>query len=343
MEKRVFLKRSLAVAGAAAAGSLGRPARASEPVKLRISHFMSPMAPAQTMLFKPWAERVERDSDGRIKCEVYPSMQLGGKPAQLYDQVRTGVADIAWIVPGYNPGRFPKTAVFDLPFAVGTSAESTAQAIWAFYKKNLTDEFADIHPLLLHCHAPGVLHMKEPDIERMEDLRGRKIRLPTKPVGDALRMMGAIPVGMPVSEAYEAISRGVADGLSLAWEGMKPMRLNELVRTHTAAELYTVVFLVAMNRKKYESLPPDLKEVIDHHSGDHFIREIGRAWDLAELPGIAQAEEMGHRIIRLDPDEKRRWQKTTQPVIDAWIAATPDGRRLYEEAMALIAQYERAV
>ncbi|HEY0877635.1 MAG TPA: C4-dicarboxylate ABC transporter, partial [Zeimonas sp.] len=106
MEKRTFLKNSLAVAGASALGIAGK-ATAQEPIKLRMSHFLSPMAPAQKMLFEPWANRVEKDSGGRIKCEIYPSMQLGGKPPQLYDQARTGVADIVWTVPGYTPGRFP--------------------------------------------------------------------------------------------------------------------------------------------------------------------------------------------------------------------------------------------
>ncbi len=340
MEKRTFLKNSLALAGAGALGMTGR-AGAQEQVKLRISHFLSPMAPAQTKLLQPWAERVERDSGGRIKCEIYPSMQLGGKPPQLYDQVRTGVADVVWTVPGYTPGRFPVSAVFELPFVVGATAEATAQAIWTFYKKHLTDEYKDVHPLLLHCHAPGLIHMKDKVIVRMEDLQGKKIRLPTKPVGDALKLMGATPVGMPLPEAYEALSRGVADGLTVPWEVMKPQRLNELVKFHTETGLYTNVFLLGMNKQKYDGLPADLKAVIDKNSGDNFIQEIGKAWDDAELPGLQQARELGHTIVKLAPEEKARWKKTTQPVVDAWIAATPNGKALYAEAVALVAKYEK--
>lgn len=118
-------RRSALQAGAALGlglAGLPRVATAQEPIKLRMSHFLSPMAPAQTKLFQPWADRVEKDSGGRIKCEIYPAMQLGGKPPQLYDQVRTGVADVIWTVPGYTPGRFPLSAVFELPFVVGSSA-----------------------------------------------------------------------------------------------------------------------------------------------------------------------------------------------------------------------------
>lgn len=341
MEKRTFLKNTLAVAGAAAVSGVVKPVRAQEQVKLRMSHFLSPMAPAQTKLFQPWAERVEKDSGGRIKCEIYPAMQLGGKPPQLYDQVRTGVADIIWTVPGYTPGRFPISAVFELPFVVGDTAEATAQAIWEFYKAHLREEYKDVHPIVLHCHAPGLVHMKDKLVTKMEDLHGKKLRLPTKPVGDALKLMGATPVGMPLPEAYEALSRGVADGVTVPWEVMKPQRLNELTKFHTYTGLYTNVFLMAMNRQKYESLPADLQEVIDRNSGDNFVKEVGKAWDDAEIPGLEQAKELGHEITRLSPEEKARWKKTTQPVVDAWIASTPNGQKLYDEAVALIAKYEK--
>ena len=337
-------RRSALQAGAALGlglAGLPRVATAQEPIKLRMSHFLSPMAPAQTKLFQPWADRVEKDSGGRIKCEIYPAMQLGGKPPQLYDQVRTGVADVIWTVPGYTPGRFPLSAVFELPFVVGSSALATAQAIWEFYKAHLRDEYKDVHPLLLHCHAPGLVHMKDKLVTRMEDLHGKKLRLPTKPVGDALKLMGAIPVGMPLPEAYEALSRGVADGVTVPWEVMKPQRLNELVKFHTVTGLYTNVFLMAMNKAKYDSLPPDLKAVIDKNSGDNFIKEIGKAWDDAELPGLEQAKEMGHTIATLAPEEKARWKKTTQPVVDAWIANSPNGKALHDEAVALIAKYDK--
>ncbi len=319
---------------------LGRIATAQEPIKLRISHFLSAMAPIQTKLFQPWVERVTKDSGGRIQCEIYPSMQLGGKPPQLFDQVRTGVADIAWALPGYTPGRFPIAEVFELPFMTARTAEATTQAIWEFSKKHLQEEFKDVKVLLMHCHAPGLIHMKEKLVTKMEDLKGQKIRLPVRPIGDALRLLGATPIGMPLPEAYEALSRGIADGLTVPWEVMRPQRFNELVKFHTETGLYTTVFMVAMNKQKYESLPTDLKAVIDKHSGDNIVREMGKAWDDAEVPGLAQAKELGHTITALSPEEKARWQKITQPVIDAWIKKTPNGQALYEEAAALIKKYD---
>lgn len=336
VERRAFLKTGLAVSGAAASG-VGAPLAAQDVVKLRIAHMVPPMHVAHHQLLTPWAQRLEKDSGGRIKCEIYPSMQLGGKPPELYDQARNGVADIIWTVPAYTPGRFPLTTVFDLPFVTGNTAEVTARAIWSFYKKHLRNEYKDVHPLLLHCHAPGFVHMKDTLVQRMEDLKGRKLRLPSKPIGDAVRLMGATPVGMPATEAYEALSRGVAEGVLFPWEPMKAFRLNEMTRFHTVTELYTTVFLVAMNRAKYESLPPDLKQVIDRNSGDNWIDEAGRIWDAADLPSLEQARQLGHTITRLAPEEKERWRKVTQPVVDAWITDTPNGKTLYQDAVSLIA------
>lgn len=318
------------------------PAAAQEPIKLRVAHFLPATSPAQTKLLKPWADRIEQESGGRLKVEIYPSMQLGGKPPQLFDQVRTGVADVVWTVPGYTPGRFPKVEVFELPFVTASTAEASSQAIWEFYQKNLKEEFKDVHVLLLYAHAPGLIHTKDKLVKTLEDLQGMKIRLPTKPIGEALKALGATPVGMPVSEAYEAMSRGVVDGVTTPWEVVGPTRMNELAKNHTNTSIYTALFLFAMNQQKYESLPADLKAVIDRNSGSNIIRQTGKAWDEAETPAHEEAKKLGHAFHTLSPEEKARWVKATQPVIDAWIARTPDGKQLYEEANSLIRKYENA-
>lgn len=335
MRRRAFLKSTTAASCLVAAG--GAPSlRAQEGIKLRISHFVPPMHIAHTQLLAPWAERIERDSGGRIRCEIYPSMQLGGKPPQLIEQVRSGIADLVWTVPAYTPGRFPLSSVFELPFVVGRSALATSQAIWSFYKNHLREEYKDLQPLLLHAHAPGGVHMREGLVQRLEDVRGRKLRLPSRPIADAFQLLGATPVGMPASEAYEALSRALVDGITLPWEAMKSFRLNELTRYHTATGLYTTVFLVAMNKARYESLPAELREVIDRNSGDHWIREAGRIWDEAEAPGLQQAQAAGHTITQLSAEETSRWRHAMQPVANAWIAATPGGKTLYDEALASI-------
>ncbi|MBW7850024.1 MAG: TRAP transporter substrate-binding protein [Rhodospirillales bacterium] len=337
---RRLLGRTAVVAGALLGLGILGSAVAQEPIKIKVSHFLSPMSPTQVKLLQPWAEAIEKDSNGRIDVEIYPSMQLGGKPPQLFDQVRTGVADVVWTLPGYTPGRFPLVEVFELPFMTASTAEASTMAVWDFYQKHLKEEFKDVHVLLLHTHAPGLVHMKDKAVTKMEDLQGKKIRLPVKPIGEALKALGAVPVGMPVPEVYEALSRGVVDGTVIPWEVTVPTRVNELVKYHTNTGLYTSVFLLAMNKDKYESLPADLKAVVDKNSGANIVQKIGKAWDDAELPGLKQAKDGKHEITTLSAEEKARWIKTTRPVIDAWIARTPNGQALYDEAAALVKKYD---
>lgn len=337
---RGILGRATVFAGALLGLGLLGSAAAEEPIKLKVSHFLPPMGNSQTKLLQPWADRIEKDSNGRIKVEIYPSMQLGGKPPQLFDQVRTGVADVVWTLPSYTPGRFPLVEVFELPFMTANTAEATTQAVWDFYQKYLKEEFKDVHVLLLHTHAPGLIHMKDKAVTTQDELLGKKIRLPTKSIGDALKALGAVPVGMPVPDVYEALSRGVVDGTLIPWEVVTATRVNELARHHTVARLYTSVFLMGMNKEKYDSLPADLKAVIDKNSGSNIIQEIGKAWDDAEQPAFKQATELGHEIVDLPPAERERWIKATRPVVDAWIARTPNGQALYDEAAALIKKYD---
>jgi TRAP-type C4-dicarboxylate transport system substrate-binding protein len=138
----------------------------SQEITLRAHHFLPPSSPAQQELIEPWAKQVEADSNGRIRVQISPSMQLGGKPPQLYDQVRDGVVDIAWTLLGYTPGRFPIAEVFELPFMV-TTAEATTQAAQAFSEKHLQDELRHVHPLLVHVHAPGLFHLASKPVKRV--------------------------------------------------------------------------------------------------------------------------------------------------------------------------------
>ncbi|WP_299620408.1 TRAP transporter substrate-binding protein [Pelagibius sp.] len=321
------------------------PAVAQE-ITLRVHHFLPPPSTTHKDFIVPWAETVEAESDGRIKIEIYPAMQLGGKPPQLYDQVREGVADIVWTLPGYTAGRFPTVEVFELPF-MAASAEATSQAAHAFYEKHAREEFADVHPLMVHVHAPGTFHMRGREVRSLEDLKGLKVRAPTRMTNIALKTLGATPVGMPVPAVPEALSRGVVEGTILPYEVTRPLKVHELTQSHTEIGgergLYTAVFLFAMNKARYESLPADLRQVIDDNSGIPLAKKIGRLWDEAEQPGREAAAKLGDSFFTIEGAELARWQAATASVADTWIAemdkAGKDGKALLEEARALIAKY----
>lgn len=341
------LKHVLGAAVVAGAAMLaGGTAAGAQEVTLRIHQFLPPQAPVPKNFIAPWAEKVTKESNGRIAFELYPTMQLGGKPPALYDQAKDGVVDIVWTLSGYTPGRFPGTEAFELPF-MPANAEATSQAAWKFYEKYLTDEFKDVHIIAVHTHGPGLLHVKGSGVEKLEDMQGLKLRGPTRQANALLEALGATPIGMPVPAIPEALSKGVIDGTVIPWEVTTPLKISELVDSHTdfagPRGLYTSFFVFAMNKAKYDSLPDDLKAVLDANSGLETSKWVGSVMDKGDAPGIAAAEKAGDKIITLDETEVARWQAAAAPLVDKWIAEMNakgyDGAAMVADAKALIAEY----
>ncbi|WP_306029163.1 TRAP transporter substrate-binding protein [Stappia sp. MMSF_3263] len=341
-----MLRLKLLAAAATALACAGITPALAQEVTLRVHHFLPAPAPVPKNFITPWAEKVMADSGGRIKVEVYPAMQLGGTPPSLYDQAKDGVVDIVWTLPGYTPGRFPGTEAFELPF-MAAKAEPTSQAFWDFYEKYLTDEFKDVKPIAVHVHGPGLLHVKGEGVGKLEDMSGLKLRGPTRQTNALLGALGATPVGMPVPAMPEALSKGVIDGTVVPWEVTTPLKVAELVGSHTDFEgtrgLYTATFVFAMNKAKYDSLPDDLKKVIDANSGREMSKWVGRVMDEGDLPGIKAAEKAGNTIRKLPEAEVDRWKAAAEPVVEAWIAEVSakgyDGKAMVEDAKAMIAKY----
>ncbi|WP_043359068.1 TRAP transporter substrate-binding protein [Belnapia sp. F-4-1] len=335
------------LAAALALPALLRPgtARAQE-VTLRLHHFLPAVSNVHRFFIMPWVQKVQAESGGRIRIQVFPAMQLGGAPPQLYDQARDGVADIVWTLPGNTPGRFPRIEVFELPFVAHRRAAVNVQAVQALYEREMRQEFAETQIITAWGHDAGVIHTRR-EVRRMEDLGGLKLRFPTRQTGEALRALGAAPVGMPVPQIPEALSQGVIDGAVVPWEVVPSIRLHEMAKFHTeitgSPTLYIATFVLAMNKAKYEGLPADLRAVIDANSGMAAARMAARPWD-EEGPKVEEmVRKRGNTIVELSEEERNRWQRQTAPVIDAWVAAmkerTIDGGKLLEEARALVAQY----
>ncbi len=339
----------LGMAGAAAIAVLGAgfgatPAAAQE-VTLKLHQFLPAQASVPKLILDVWADNVEKDSGGRIKIDRYPSMQLGGKPPELMDQAIDGVADIVWTVVGYTPGRFPSTEVFELPFMM-TNAGAVSRAYWEMFDKYWKDtEFKDVHILGTWVHGPGILHTNKPVITP-SDLQGMKIRGGSRSVNSLLTQLGATPVGMPVPAVPEALSKGVIDGTTIPWEVTSALKVQELVHNHTeftGKALYTLTFVLAMNKQRYESLPDDLKKVIDDNSGLEFSVFAGTTQEAADGPARQKAVDLGNNIITLDAAQTAEWQKLSQPIYAQWVADMAskgkDGQALIDEARTLIAKY----
>jgi TRAP-type transport system periplasmic protein len=335
------------LAGVALAAATSVGAFAQE-VTLRLHQFLPAQGTVPAKALVPWAKKIEDESKGRIKIQMFSSMQLGGTPPQLFDQARDGVVDIVWTLPGYTPGRFPKSEVFELPFIAGLSAEKTSRALWDYVQKNAMDEYRDVHVLALHTHGPGLFHTKQP-VTGLESLRGMKIRGGTRVVNSMLVKLGATPVGMPVPAVTEALSKGVLDGTTIPWEVAPALKVQELVKHHTTfagdRALYVTTFVVAMNKNAYNKLPADLKKVIDDNSGAEFSALIARTQDVGDNVGRDLALKNGNKITELEPAEVQRWKRTAGTVESEWVkemqAKNVDGARLVAEAKALISRYEK--
>jgi TRAP-type C4-dicarboxylate transport system substrate-binding protein len=321
----------------------GGAPRAQE-VTLRLHNFNSPKAIANSQFMVPWAAELEKATHGRLKVQIFPAMQLGGKPSDLYGQARDGAVDIIWTVPEYAAGRFPLTEVFELPFVAGT-AEATSQAMNEFYGKWLTGEYQDTHPLVFHSTAPALIHTATRPIRSLEDFKGMKIRSPSRVNTEVLKALGGVPVGMPVPKVYEALSRGLVEGAWVPWTIMRPFRLLEVTKYHTEVDMAPILFVMTMNNAKYASLPPDLKQAIDDSTGMTLAKRLGKMWDADEKPGRAIAVKKGDEIIQLGAAETERWKKATQPVVDAWIKRVngmgKDGAAMLADAERLVAKYSK--
>ena len=314
----------------------------AESITLRMHTFNSPKAIAVQQFLEPWAAEMKAASNGRVAVQVYPAMQLGGRPADLYGQARDGVVDIVWTLPGYSPGRFPLTEVFELPFVCG-DAEASSQALTLFHHKWMRDEYQDTHPLVFHAAAPGQLHTVDRQVRTVEDLDGLKVRAASRTVADMLEALGAIPVGMPVPQVYEALSRGVVEGAWIPWTIMRPFRLHEVTRYHTEASLACTPFVLTMNKARYEGLPQDVRRMLDDTTGMALAKRLGRLWQEDERRGRDLAVQRGHPILALTEAESARWRKATAPVVDAWVAkidaAGYDGKALLADAKRLVSNY----
>ncbi|MGR3743763.1 MAG: TRAP transporter substrate-binding protein [Pseudooceanicola nanhaiensis] len=332
------LSRGLAIG--AAATLLGTAAFAQE-VTLKMHQFLPAQASVPKHVLDVWADKVEADSDGRIKIERYPSMQLGGKPPELVDQVLDGVADVVWTLPGYTPGRFPSTEVFELPF-METNAEATSRAYWQLAEKHFMDtEFGDLKMLGLWVHGPGLIHSSEP-VTEPADLNGVKLRAPTRVTNQLFTGLGATTVGLPVPAVPEALSKGVIDATVIPWEVTASLKVGELVKNHTEfgdASLYTATFIFAMNKDKYEALPDELKKVIDDNSGEDFSAFAGKVMQDYDAPARQVAVDLGNNIIELTPEQVQVWRDASAGVEKAWVeemSGRIDAQALVDEARALI-------
>lgn len=316
------------------------PAQAAD-VELRFAHFWPAVAGMHKDVYQVWADKVAKDSEGRIKVDVYPSSTLAKPPAQ-YEAVKNRVADVTATVLGYTANRFPLTQIVELP-GIAKDAIHGSCVVQSLYDEGLLDsEYKDTRPLYFFTHGPGLIHSKEKAIKVPSDFAGLRIRRPTTVVSNLLEELGAKPVGMPAPQTYQSLQRGVIDGVAFPWEGAFTFKVNELAETHTElGGLYTLSFVVTMNKSVYEKMPADLQKVIDTNSGKEWATIAGSVFDSFDVKGRAQAVEAGHEIISIDTSTDPLWKpildKATEKYLSDLVEKGLPAREVYARAIELSA------
>ena len=314
---------------------------AGNPIELKISHFM-PTKHVQHKVLADWAQKMETITKGQLKFKIFPGGQLG-KPPHQYDSAVKGLTDIAFGLHSYTPGRFPLTAVLRMPLFV-KNAEIGSSVLWKVYEKYLKEEHKDTKILWLFCHGPGQVFTTKKQVKTLEDFKGMKIRSPGKIMSKVLQKFGAATVGMPITQVYTGLERGTLDAVIAPSAVLRPFRFYEKTKFATTADLYSMTFFVAMNKKKYDSLPTDLKKAIDDNTGEQMAVTAGKAYDNSDAPGKALALSKGMIEYVLPPAELERWKKISMVVVDEWVTdmdakGLPAGEIL-EYTKALLKKYD---
>ncbi len=310
-----------------------------------LQHFLPADSALQKNLLEPWAEMIAEESGGRIEIVIHPDMSLGGEPVDLYDQVVDGTIDIAWTLPGFSQDRFLSIEAFELPFTTG-SARAKNAALMQFFDLDLTTEFSDVRPLLFHSQSAVAIHTRDRSVTAANGFRDLTIAVPTEQAGRTLQALGAMPVHLPPDEIANGIADGSIDGLMSSYVLANALGLADLAPYHTESGLYASVFLLAMNKDAYRSLPADLKAVIDANADAETALWAGSVFDDTNLAAREAMIAAGGEIFEPSLTQLDNWYTSTRSVISDWIGraklAGLRGQFLYDRVMLLININSRA-
>ncbi len=307
-------------------------------ITLKYSNFF-PAPHANSIIADQWCKEVEKRTNGRVKVNYYPGGTL--TPAnQTYDSVARGIADVGLSCQAYTRGRFPLTEVIDLPLGYKSGFAAT-KMINEFYKKFTPKEYDETVVMYLHAHGPGILHTKKP-VAKLEDMKGMKIRS-TGLSAKVVQNLGGAPVGMPMSESYDALSKGVADGILSPNEALKGWKLGEVTAftTENYGAAYSTAFFVVMNKAKWNSLPKDIQGIIQKINAE-WIDKQGKIWDDIDNEGKDVALKRGMKFIPLAPEENARWAKAVAPILDDYVKSAKAKGLPGDQALKFCLDYLKA-
>ncbi|MDE2607847.1 MAG: TRAP transporter substrate-binding protein [Burkholderiales bacterium] len=335
---------TVAVVAAAAVLSLGTASAQDKPVALKLSSWVPAQHPLNPAL-QAWADDIKKQSNGTITSTLFPSEQLG-KAFDHYDMARDGIADFAYVNPGYQPGRFPIFAAASLPFLIN-NAKAGSAAVDAWYRQYAAKEMKDVHFCFAFVHDPGALHSTK-KIVMPSDIKGMKIRPATSTIGQMVTTLGGTNVQSSAPEARDMLERGVAQAITFPWGSLHLFGIDKVVKYHMDEPLYVTPFVWVMNKDKYDAMSPAQKKVIDDHCNSQWAEKVGSAWADFEIGGRTTiAKEPGHDVYKLTPDQMKAWHAAVQPVEAEWAAgvkkAGGDPKQVLDSLKATLVKYKSAL
>ena len=312
--------------------------------ELKLSHWVPPSHPLQKAL-EEWGTSVEKDSGGTIKYKVYPAQQLG-KAFDHYDMARDGIADLTYINPGYQPGRFPIISAGELPFLM-TTAKGGTQALDAWYRKYADKEMKDVKFCLAFLHDPGAFHSRAKKILVPGDIKGMKIRPAHATMATFVTMLGGTNVQASAPEVRDIIDKGVADAVTFPWGSVPLFGIDKVTKYHLDMPLYVTTFAFVFNKAKYNEMSAAQKKVIDNHCTPEWALKVAAPWADFEHAGIAKIKaEAGHEVYEPSAAQVAEWKKAAEPLAQTWAdnvkKAGADPDVIMKELKAELAKFKAA-
>ncbi len=309
---------TISVCAAAIAAIIGSGAALAQEktFELKLSHWVPPSHPLQKAL-EEWGADVEKESGGTIKYKVFPAQQLG-KAFDHYDMARDGIADLTYINPGYQPGRFPIIAAGELPFLIA-NAKGGSQALDAWYRKYADKEMKDVKFCLAFVHDPGSFHSKSKKIVLPSDIKGMKIRPAHATMAEWVKQLGGTNVQSSAPEVRDILDKGVADAVTFPWGSVPLFGIDKVTKYHMDVPLYTTTFAFVFNKNTYNQMSAKQKKAIDDHCTNEWALKVAAPWADFEHAGIAKIKaESGHEVYELTPAQLGEWKKAAAPLEKAW-------------------------
>jgi TRAP-type C4-dicarboxylate transport system substrate-binding protein len=342
--KKTLSTFSLTAAAAALALSAGLAQAQDKPVMLKLSSWVPAQHPLNPSL-QAWADDIKKASNGTITATLFPSEQLG-KAFDHYDMARDGIADFAYVNPGYQPGRFPVMAGASLPFLFANAKGGTA-AIDAWYKPYAAQEMKDVKVCFAFIHDPGTFHARK-KITVPGDIKGMKIRPATSTIGQMVTSLGGTNVQASAPESRDMLERGVADAITFPWGSIGLFGIDKVVSYHMDVPLYVTPFVWAMNKGKYDSMSTAQKKVIDDHCTTEWAEKVASPWADFEFAGRAKiAAQPGHEVYKLTPDQLNAWRQAVAPGEAQWgegvKKAGQDPKAVMDSLKASLVKYKAAL